>query len=126
MEMRDILKFGLALSKKLRQAFIEAQNKVIFSRPNSILEIVTHWRQVHSPKMLDDCLSMYYTQISSVKSDFDFEIEKDIERTFPSDKAFSVGKPAYQKLFRILRAVAYHLPQVGYVQGFNFVAGSLL
>jgi hypothetical protein len=32
----------------------------------------------------------------------------------------------YRKLLRVLRAVAYHVPQVGYVQGLNFISESLL
>jgi hypothetical protein len=29
-------------------------------------------------------------------------------------------------MLRILRAIAYHIPEVGYVQGFNFIVGSLI
>lgn len=29
-------------------------------------------------------------------------------------------------MFRILRSIAYHVPYVGYVQGFNFIVGNLL
>ena len=28
-------------------------------------------------------------------------------------------------MLRVLRGVAYHMPLVGYVQGFNFIAGAL-
>lgn len=68
----------------------------------------------------------YYQALARQKSIYDFEIEKDIERTFPNDLAFLKGTRNYHKMNRVLRAIAYHEPHVGYVQGFNFIAGNLI
>ena len=64
----------------------------------------------------------YYSQIAELEGIHDSEIEKDIERTFTS----KINHSEYIKLKRILRATAYYLPSVGYVQGFNFIVGNIL
>ena len=69
----------------------------------------------------------YFNFLAQTKSPkYDHEIEKDLERTFPDNPSFSKGKPSYTKLFKILRAISVHSPELGYVQGFNFLAGHLL
>ena len=88
-------------------------------------EMVQHWK-LGIQELSNPALSIYYDRISSLKSDFDHEIEKDLERTFPSDYQISRMSNKYRKLLRVLRAVAYHVPQVGYVQGLNFISESLL
>lgn len=85
-------------------------------------EIVHFLQLQHGQKLRDTGLSGYYREISQVKQCYsDHEIEKDIERTFPSTEDSRI----HGTMFRVLRAAAYHLPQVGYVQGFNFVVGAL-
>jgi len=41
----------------------------------------------------------YFNLLSKKKSACDFEIEKDIERTFPHDPKFNKGAPNHNKLF---------------------------
>ena len=53
--------------------------------------------------------------MANSKSQYEFEIENDIERTFPNDPKFQKGKANYLVLQRILRAIAYYAPHVGYV-----------
>lgn len=49
-----------------------------------------------------------------------YDIEKDIPRTY------TVAKFGERELFRVLIALAYVKPSIGYCQGLNFVAGILL
>lgn len=48
------------------------------------------------------------------------QIEKDIERTFPS---IPFDKKSFE---RILKRISNHFPTMGYTQGINFVVGYLL
>eukprot|EP00927_Polykrikos_kofoidii_P076507 TRINITY_DN73588_c0_g1_i1.p1 TRINITY_DN73588_c0_g1~~TRINITY_DN73588_c0_g1_i1.p1 ORF type:complete len:751 (-),score=125.18 TRINITY_DN73588_c0_g1_i1:145-2397(-) len=56
------------------------------------------------------------------------EIERDVHRTFPNHDTFrgAEGSGARADLLRILRAVAAAEPDVGYCQGMNFIAATLL
>eukprot|EP00753_Platysulcus_tardus_P015576 PLAT5099.1.p1 GENE.PLAT5099.1~~PLAT5099.1.p1 ORF type:complete len:395 (+),score=148.95 PLAT5099.1:133-1317(+) len=59
------------------------------------------------------------------------DISVDVHRTFPHHALFqreSEGRPAAgeRRLFRVLKAYSRWNPEVGYCQGMNFVAGSLL
>lgn len=102
-------------------------NKVLSQRLDSKSEIVNLWKLKYYPKTNNKAnISSYYLSLANKKSNFDFEIEKDLERTFPLDITFNKGTHKYHKLLRILRAIAYHAPHVGYVQGFNFIIGNLL
>lgn len=51
-------------------------------------------------------------------------IELDVHRTFPSIPFFR--EEGQQALRRVLQAFAIFDPEIGYVQGMNFVAGALL
>ena len=49
------------------------------------------------------------------------QIEKDLDRTFPND-----GFCEREKLRNVLETIAKYDPQIGYVQGMNFIAGFFL
>lgn len=51
-------------------------------------------------------------------------IKLDISRTYPSMQFFR--NEGQQQLFRVLRAYAFYDPEVGYVQGMNFLVACLL
>ena len=53
-------------------------------------------------------------------------IEEDLMRTFTELKYFRPGMKLYQPLKNILAAFSVFRPDLGYVQGMSFVAGSLL
>lgn len=54
-------------------------------------------------------------------------IEKDVPRTFPKHKLFAkADSVGCVELRRVLKATALHVPEVGYVQGMNFIAGYFL
>ena len=63
--------------------------------------------------------------VSVIPSKNDVIIENDLERTFP-DHQLDKSSLLYKQLLKILRAVAAYYPDVGYVQGFNFIAAKLL
>lgn len=56
------------------------------------------------------------------------EIERDVDRTFPTHPKFfgDAGSSSRDDLLRVLRATAAAAPDVGYCQGMNFVAATLL
>ena len=51
------------------------------------------------------------------------EIDRDVDRTFPSNLAFM--STCREELRRVLSAIAYRVPRIGYCQGMNFIAGLL-
>jgi len=57
----------------------------------------------------------------------EFNIEKDISRTFPDIEAFKEpGSSGNNKLFNVLKAYSQYDQNVGYCQGINYVAAMLL
>ncbi|ORY35339.1 rab-GTPase-TBC domain-domain-containing protein [Naematelia encephala] len=54
------------------------------------------------------------------------DIEKDVGRTFPGNVFFGGDGPGVAKLRRVLVAYSWHNPEVGYCQGMNMLAATLL
>ena len=55
------------------------------------------------------------------------QIEKDLLRTLPGNACFSsMTSPGVGRLRRILRAIAYYYPDVGYCQGMGLICAELL
>ncbi|KAG0218277.1 hypothetical protein BGX33_007955 [Mortierella sp. NVP41] len=54
------------------------------------------------------------------------DIELDLHRTFPTNVLFSHGGQGIERLKNILLAYSLHNPLVGYCQGMNLLAGTLL
>ncbi|KAF8977420.1 hypothetical protein BGZ46_007407 [Entomortierella lignicola] len=54
------------------------------------------------------------------------DIEMDLHRTFPTNVLFGPGGQGIDKLKHILLAYSLHNPTVGYCQGMNLLAGTLL
>ncbi len=52
------------------------------------------------------------------------EIEKDLHRTKTSDRIET--KEGQEEMRRVLLAIAYCLPEIGYCQGMNFIASVLI
>ena len=76
-----------------------------------------------------------YIQITSIESSVSAtshttgelgEIMRDVNRTYPTHELFKGPKRGEKLLSRVLKAVVTALPDVGYCQGMNFVAGCLL
>eukprot|EP00397_Hematodinium_sp_SG-2012_P028822 GEMP01030386.1.p1 GENE.GEMP01030386.1~~GEMP01030386.1.p1 ORF type:complete len:403 (+),score=55.77 GEMP01030386.1:133-1341(+) len=71
---------------------------------------------------LKDC---NYKQLASTECNFDAAILRDVNRTLPKEHAFQKGS-GQNYLFRVLRAWAHRLWEIGYCQGLNFLAATLL
>lgn len=54
------------------------------------------------------------------------QIELDLNRTFPDEPYFSDSGPGQGALRRVLNTFAKYDPQLGYVQGMNFIVAALL
>eukprot|EP00929_Paragymnodinium_shiwhaense_P101840 TRINITY_DN65035_c0_g2_i1.p1 TRINITY_DN65035_c0_g2~~TRINITY_DN65035_c0_g2_i1.p1 ORF type:complete len:456 (-),score=83.74 TRINITY_DN65035_c0_g2_i1:123-1490(-) len=65
-----------------------------------------------------------YAELSSREQKWSKQIRIDMPRTFPDMKGFDAEQQ--QRLFRILNAYASFVPETGYCQGMNYVAGLLL
>ena len=52
------------------------------------------------------------------------QITMDVPRTMPNNRDYTVpDSPHRERLHNVLRAFCWHSPDVGYCQGFNFIAG---
>ena len=70
-----------------------------------------------------------YEKLKGLSSRWEYDIRKDLHRTFPHEPYFASEK--YEKLgqehlFNVLKAVSLYLPSVGYAQSMNFLAAFLL
>jgi len=68
---------------------------------------------------------------ANIKNDIDFKknikvVEEDLHRTYTDLGYFRYGKKLYQPLKNILAAFSVFRPDLGYVQGMSYIAGSLL
>ena len=54
------------------------------------------------------------------------DISRDLDRTFPKEHVFYDRPENKQRLDRILKTLAVKNPDIGYIQGLNFIAGNLL
>ncbi|OWZ43504.1 hypothetical protein C351_02880 [Cryptococcus neoformans c8] len=69
-----------------------------------------------------EILTVHKDDMSPVMAD----IEKDVSRTFPGNVFFGGDGPGVEKLRRVLVAYSWYNPGVGYCQGMNMVAATLL
>ncbi|ODO03174.1 hypothetical protein I350_06019 [Cryptococcus amylolentus CBS 6273] len=71
-----------------------------------------------------------YSEILAVHKDFESpvlaDIEKDVSRTFPGNVFFGGDGPGVGKLRRVLVAYSWYNSAVGYCQGMNMLAATLL
>ena len=78
-----------------------------------------------------DILAEFNRQLSAPRTEESLnEIERDVVRTMPGNPLFSphtdIGLINRSKLRNVLLAISSAVPTVGYCQGMNFVAGTLL
>ena len=59
-------------------------------------------------------------------NNWDLDIDKDITRTFSQKHQFRKSFSNYKKLSRLLHAFAVKYPEIGYIQGLNYLCGNLL
>ena len=62
----------------------------------------------------------------SKRCQFAVDIDKDVNRTFTKDHPFHKKPDSVNRLRKILRAFTVKHPEIGYIQGLNYIAGYLL
>ena len=70
-----------------------------------------------------------YEKLKGLSSPHEHQIKKDMNRTFPLEPYFASKKCkniGETHLFNTLKAVSLYFPNIGYVQGMNFIMGFLL
>ena len=70
--------------------------------------------------------NLYQKIITEKKSDFATDISKDLDRTFPQLRHFAKGNLGQDQLERLLTAISIYYKKLGYVQGMNFIVGTVL
>lgn len=68
----------------------------------------------------------YQQLLLNKNSPMDGQIEKDLNRTMPQHVYFQHGDEGKRQLFNVCRALAIHVPDVGYSQAEAYVAAALL
>ena len=75
----------------------------------------------------DEELIAKYASVVSKDCPDDVYVRRDIGRTFPAHEFFrETGSAGQEALYRVLKAYAVHDEEVGYCQGFSFIAAALL
>jgi len=80
------------------------------------------WRQKCKISLDKKAYEQYYKQ----PTDCEHDIAKDIKRTFTPPHEFCKDPNNYKKLQRVLHAFAVKYPDIGYIQGLNFLVGNLI
>ena len=124
------MKEGLDLkgSKTFKEALkkgvpVEARGEVWEMIIGNDLRITTN--------LYDALLKRARTSEENIENDLEFRknikvIEEDLHRTYTDLGYFRYGKKLYQPLKNILASFAVFRPDIGYVQGMSYIAGSLL
>ena len=59
-------------------------------------------------------------------SEYQSDIHKDLDRTFPQMKYFFKDAPGFNQLERVLTSISIYYKKLGYVQGMNFIVATIL
>ncbi|KAF9976525.1 hypothetical protein BGZ73_008361 [Actinomortierella ambigua] len=104
-EFRDLVRGGIPVVYR-NKIWMEASGAWDMRQPGYYQELLSAIRPEQSP-----CWS---------------DIEMDLHRTFPTNILFGYGGQGIDKLRNLLTAYAIYNPTVGYCQGMNLLAGTLL
>jgi hypothetical protein len=122
--IKHFIKSG-SLTSKYRKNFWLSQIK--YKEKESVIKKENPKLYINNKKFYQCLLDLVSLEISEDKSPirrvYD-EIGRDIDRTFHVGK-FTTDD-GQQELRRVLSAIAFIRPEIGYCQGMNFVAGALL
>ncbi|CDW77234.1 tbc domain-containing protein [Stylonychia lemnae] len=109
---------------------IKQQRKLILNLGLTRIERIRLWynktQLLEAKQLQKGQLPNLYRRLSKKQSAYHQEIITDAERTFPHILLFNNQSRAQDMLVRILNAIANHIPDLGYVQGMNFIVSSLL
>ncbi|KAG0150151.1 hypothetical protein CROQUDRAFT_38869 [Cronartium quercuum f. sp. fusiforme G11] len=78
--------------------------------------------EIKEPGYYDELLEIHKNETGMALN----QIECDVTRTLPTNIYFGGDGPGVNKLRRVLTAMSWHNPIVGYCQGMNMVAATLL
>lgn len=106
------------------------------SRPKSLPDLVKKgipealrgevWQMLASCRNDEDLIAKY-SQVLTQDCKDDVYVRRDIGRTFPAHDFFrETGSAGQESLYRVLKAYAVYDEEVGYCQGFSFIAAALL
>lgn len=92
------------------------------------------WHKIYTKSTLskykNETIMFLYTQNLLKRNLLTFnqenKIKLDLERTFPHEESFKKGKDNYNKLYNLLKAYSSYHEKLGYVQGMNFIAATIL
>lgn len=85
------------------------------------------WKNLLSPEKF--FIKNLYERLKDLSTPHENQIKKDIPRTFPHEPYFASEKYNHigqEQLFNTLKALSLYFPNVGYVQGMNFIMGFFL
>lgn len=102
--------------------------KVVWESATSCVRTVGWLRNKYSPTAVHaECKAFFEAKMSekSLQAVTKDQISKDVVRTFNHNKYLS-QEPVKKRLERLLECVAAAYPHTGYVQGMNYIAGTLL
>lgn len=84
------------------------------------------WQLLTNCHNNDELISQYTVVLAKDCPD-EMHVRRDIGRTFPAHEYFrETGSAGQEALYRVLRAYAVYDSDVGYCQGFSFIAAALL
>ncbi|KAF9437294.1 hypothetical protein BGZ76_001300 [Entomortierella beljakovae] len=104
-EFRDLTRGGIPITYR-NKIWQEVSGALDMRQPG-------YYREILSRQSLESCQCWG-------------DIEMDLHRTYPTNVLFGPGGQGIEKLKNILLAYSLHNPTVGYCQGMNLLAGTLL
>lgn len=106
-----------------RTRFLElCQSGIPLARRPRIWAECSGAREVAEPGRYQDLLDEHEGETNQCL----VQIDLDIHRTMPTNIFFGGGGPGVPKLRRVLAAYSWHSPEIGYCQGMNNLAATLL
>lgn len=96
---------------------------------NGMCELAESWKTYFIRKPQDESIvkNSYQSCLRDIKNPNDIDqIEKDVMRTYPELDVYNPGSSSSKRLINVLSAIASRFPAMGYVQGMNFICGSLI
>jgi hypothetical protein len=97
--------------------------------PTGTCELAESWKEYIIKKPQDEAIlkSSFHSYLRQPKKEEDVQqIEKDVMRTYPELGVYFPESPASRRLINVLAALAVRFPEMGYVQGMNFICASLI
>ena len=127
----EIINTLTLINKKFHKSFIPIiyeliKEKVKLINKNNNKEIKNKIKKYvfkYSPsyKNINLIQKIYYDNLYNFESPYDFQIKKDLPRTFPENNLFNEGSKLYIKLYKILTSYSNYNNKIGYAQGLNLL-----